>query len=863
MPVNQLLFQGINRAISDYAGGGACEELINLRPTATGLVPVKPFSAQMSSILYDAVFVHQVGTGTNYIGAFISGEPETSIYQLGIRHISADGTQIIQELGQPIYVGAYTTIDMVHFAAVGNDILISYKEGTVGRSIPFRWEDGEYREIDAHIPFEFSADISVDGSPSMKYKTGQPVVNASTTTTQLRDIISSGLNAIQMDNQDYAFGAFIVAIAFKTTDGKTMWTGNWMLIDPTPIAKAYTGEGFYDSSDDRFLVNTSSVSESSTKMLGQKYKITIGQVSDWDEDTSMLKSVEIYTSRPELYVNLEDILKTTYGDIYTSYAADRPISDMGLEGQLLYHQKSIDLKDLLTADQEYTFKFGGDIQTTNDTLVVDAGRVTRYGNVISYNSRFHYFDSVANIELHLPYFSTKVASPSGLQVDVFARYDDGAQDKTIYMGAVNLSATGSIPDIPAIIAPSLNIKEVMLYWETTGYYLYKFSMVESTTYNYSLNVTGTYAEIESVSQTDEMADLEDIKIDQGRTWEIKRKEPDAINVTEQYNPFVFNVDHSYLAPGKVLDIQPQMAPIPDVPYGYDPLDVFTNRGVFALLQGSGNVLYGGFQPIAPLVSEGKGSAVATNMGIFFLAADGMWMVSGRNATLVSDALSLGPHDFIRTCPGYQAICHPTTQITTTVYNIADYESSIPFKTFVNGANLSYNRFRDEVIVSKTGKAYSYVLSLKYRQWFKIDKCLAQDVVGSDIARTGTSVVSFATEADTASTKVLLHLQSRPFSMGYQYSHIYRTISMMRSKLVNGNKVVLALFGSDDLQEWKLLSYAGRVPTGTTTVKVSQLRTPSAARSWRYYTITIGGWLPVDTDFGPFMVDINPVIRRIG
>ena len=106
--------------------------------------------------------------------------------------------------------------------------------------------------------------------------------------------------------------------------------------------------------------------------------------------------------------------------------------------------------------------------------------------------------------------------------------------------------------------------------------------------------------------------------------------------------------------------------------------------------------------------------------------------------------------------------------------------------------------------------------------------------------------------------MLVHLQSRPFSFGYMYSHIHRIVSMVRANLSDDDVLVAAIYGSDDLQQWFLLSYAAR-----SDVKVSQLRTPPAARSWRYYTVCIGGTVPTDTDFGPVMVDYQPVVRRMG
>ena len=96
MPASQLSFQGINRSVSDYSSTGACEELINLRPTTAGLEPVKPFSVQMNAVSYDRVYEHKASTGTYYIALRLS-DNQLSAYQ-----ISADGTQVLSTLFQGV-----------------------------------------------------------------------------------------------------------------------------------------------------------------------------------------------------------------------------------------------------------------------------------------------------------------------------------------------------------------------------------------------------------------------------------------------------------------------------------------------------------------------------------------------------------------------------------------------------------------------------------------------------------------------------------------------------------------------------------------------------------------------------------------
>ena len=97
-------------------------------------------------------------------------------------------------------------------------------------------------------------------------------------------------------------------------------------------------------------------------------------------------------------------------------------------------------------------------------------------------------------------------------------------------------------------------------------------------------------------------------------------------------------------------------------------------------------------------------------------------------------------------------------------------------------------------------------------------------------------------------------------------------------MADSNAILVSLWGSDNLQDWTFIAQTERhldssSPLGSI-LKLSQLRTPPAARSWRYYTICIGGLINTDNlttdgqvmgdaDFGPILVDYQPVKRRIG
>lgn len=876
MATDALSYTGINRAVSDFAGAKACEELINLRPATEGTVPVKEFSVKMSNVPFLRFFAHHTTFGPRFIVIVRGGTNDG--YAL-VQRVDADGS-VLQTLFSTPWLGD-GTLESIHYASAGNIVLISLCDQDHGayENKAYIWKEGAYVEMEADIP-----ELSYTLTETVKTVTG-PLrqLDNDATAAEVVDEYNTAINAVQEQNPDLCTGPIIIAVAFKTKDGNTFWTNIFRPYDPVPAVgtsyppyvdentPSWSGPTEFPTMDwaayfDKYGFAYETVEQGPKfKMTGTVVKLTFDKLAAgaWDKDTSIVQSVEVYSSRPVPYLDASAAYDS-FGPFGVSYCLPlRKYDEMDLGGQILYHQASITMESLSEDDQEVELAFGGNLQVAEDTLDTDAGALKRYGRLLSYNARFHYWDSVAHIDIGMPQFASKGAT--GGVTNVFVQYADDEGSSLLWVGAETTVGTGGAY---IVVAPSLNIKEVVTYEKASGYHrVRKYRMQESSTYNYAICVGDPYYDSGSQSGTD--PDYEALIPQGGIPQGITRKEPDAINVTEQYNPFVFRVEHSYLAPGNVLDIQPQMAGIADSSYGRDPLTVFTERGTYALTQGSANVLYGAFLPLSPNVISGKGAggALPTDMGTFYLGDGCLWLIAGRRSTLISDALHLGPHKYIRTSPGYQRISGGGSA--TPEYDVSALVSQVTFEQFVRtGARLSFNRFRMELLISNPLYPYTYVLSLKYRQWFKIGRRLWQDEAGGDTASTPGAtpghidVVDLSTEEATA--QVLVHMQTRPFSMGYRYIHMHRIVAMVRARLAAsaGDKLVVGLYGSDDLQNWRLLAYSKR-DAEAGVVELSQIRTTPAARSWRYYTVCIGGPVPPDADFGPILVDYEPVIRRIG
>ena len=911
MAADNFIYQGINRTVSDYTGARACEELINLRPTEGGVAPVKDFTAVMTDVPFDKIYVHHTTSGPHYIVVRRVPEEDTVLVQ----YVNANGESIKTLFSTPD--NGDQTLDALSYASAGNIILISLCDQTAQRfkNAAWIWKGSTYVAMEADVPDVSSYTIS---SVVETAQTNIPPLGESTMKEDVISAVENGLSAIQENNPRLCLGPVIIATAFKTKDGSTFWTSGWKVYDPIPsfnadnrfyldtnstwfLNQVYRDFGYYAKYDHAYSL--APLTDGGTQggyevgsfdtitVPGAKVTLTFQPISGWNEDTSIVQSLEVYASRPQVFIDAADAADGFYRAAGTGQTSlivpQKKYEDMELDGQLLYRQASIPMASLIDGQQTVELTFGGSKQVTEDTLAVDTGTLKRYGRVLAYNARFHFYDSVSRIdEIGMPYFCQN-ASGSTATADVFVRYADNEREGLYYLGTESLYKSASVSSgvTKMVISPSLCIKEVIvLFGGTTGpWHTEYYRMTSSSSYNYSICVGGPY-ETKDTSSQQYVQDLIDAK----SNTTITTVETDAINVTEQYNPFVFLVEHSYKAPGNIIDVVPQMAGVVDANYGRDPLNVFTERGTYALTQGSANVLYGAFLPLSNL--RAARGALSLESGIYFLADGALWLVSGRKVVLASEALSLGPHKYIRECLGYKKICgtdpyfSPNPTPLDPYYDVSPYLSQVEFKEFATGGKLSYNRYRMEILISNPRYSYTYVLSLKSFQWFKLSRRLWQDDQGSMIVNVpgtaGTiSVLDMSNEVSVSESgeNLIVHLQSRPFSMGYQYSHIHRIVAMIRARLAAvDDRLAVGLYGSSDLQHWKLLSYAKRSGSKWDATQeeyidselfIAQVRTTSSARSWRYYTICIGGEIPTDvdfpTDFGPVIVDYEPVIRRIG
>lgn len=807
MPQKVLKFTGINRKVNEFQNSGACEELINLRPKPNGGCEiVRNKSEFISSVKYDQFIEHAWGKYDHQI--YVT---DGVVYW----RKAADEISIVTE--------AFTGED-ISVSTAGN-VLVVYCEDK-SKQLAFKFEDEEYRPFTLDlIKIEKAAinhGLKADGRyASAYYETDDFTI------TGLQDAISRAEAKFYNTYPNGLCGVAVVGCTYVLEDNSEFWSTAFVVADAR--VAPYVGDG---SNMDTRVVD----------VYGAE-KVTLNL--SFTSSNTDVKKINVYASRP---ISASKFGTNREGEI-------KPISELSLDSQLMYYQGSLEGNQ-----RSITLNFGI-TQAGEGIMDVTAGCVERTGRAVSYNNRFHCFGSTLEHVIQVPTV-THTADTSGTTWIPYVKFKEGWRlidaDFELDTAKANnfiypLSDIEQMAFVKATNDANGNILSVP-YSE-----MFYVDMKDSAAYNYSFAFDFTPA---IVSAGDFKAEMEKI----GQVWSsdfaydkkiLLNEESNAINVSAPYNPFVFPVNYSYSFGGEIKDIATSYLPISSTQVGQYPITVFTTNGIYALEQGSGAVLYGNVVPLQPHVIEGK--ALSTPHGTFFASSKNLYVLSGREAFSVSQALDGHRELNVRGADAFKKLCLGGSSL----HSFANEVSMLDFRDFISGGcSLTYDQLNNEVLISRHDVSYSYVFNINTKAFHKVPKKYAQAMSNSRyvIETTGETknVVDLHTEATTIAQHIMM--LSRPFSLEAFYTHIDRLILFADASLDEswGHNLCLSVFASDNLNDWKCIISAQKHDT-----IFRQIRTNRAARSYKDYMILINGTVSADTDLSEIIADYTVVSRRLG
>lgn len=312
-------------------------------------------------------------------------------------------------------------------------------------------------------------------------------------------------------------------------------------------------------------------------------------------------------------------------------------------------------------------------------------------------------------------------------------------------------------------------------------------------------------------------------------------EDDVIIVSESAVPFYFPVEHSYKIGGVIKNLAISIEQISEAQVGQYPLLILTEKGIYALEQGTGIVLYSNLIPINR--DSCQDGIVQTKNGIIYIANSTLYYLVGRQGENMSFALENAPFTDVRTEKYVTAVQNPD------LYDVSELISQVDFRTYLNNAKLIYDTYKEEIIVSNTSYKYSYVFSLRNKLWHKISGTyisFSNRYALRYVTDSLSDLVDLNTEATTGTA--VIHAQSSVLKLDAEgYKKVERAI--LRANIIpeQGKRFGLYLFASDDLLSWKLIAATQKVTS------TSHIRLERVQKAYKYFIVAAGGNVSVNTN----------------
>ena len=832
MPQKVLNFTGINRKVNEFYSQGACEELINIRPSVGGGHKlVKPKATAKDNFDYVLFYEHIYGDVNNQIG------------------VKSDGTvDWINPQDSPAKTIIKFSSSNVSISHVNNVVVLyNYDDNTQSA---FKFKDGEYSKYYA-APVNMKAWIdfrSTSGAPVFVASQGHALYDSGSFNTEAwEEALANAMSKFQIDHSGGLCGASIIGCTYELEDGEEVWASAFVVADSDKAR---------ENNSTRFpttpLCGVTQNNLSSVVVIGVD---NVTYCLSWKGELEGIRKIKVYATRPaSQYKFVQDSNSTV------AKAQKVSLDTLGLDGKIMYFIGSMDATKNQNA---MSLDFSPD-KFAGDTMPVTSGAVERVGPSVSLNNRFHYFKSELNHTIQSPTLSEQVAVIASFSPWIaYVKFDDGWKlIDNVYSFYEN--------DTHDFIYPYAGVKQIAFMRceylngnKLTPLYddMFFVNMKDSKSYNYSyaFDVTPNVVPV-----ADDWLDVVD---EAGEGWaQIQskgytkmvsiKKETNAINVTVPRNPYAFDITASYSFGGEIKEIVTSYIPISAVQVNQFPITVFTTNGIYALEQGTGEVLYQGVDPLQPLVVDGK--PISTPHGIFFFSAKNLYVMLGEHVADVSGALSAKVDKDLRSLSAYKTLCNNTRGV---FNNFTSALSEPDFQTYIDGASLIYDQLHNEIIISNQDATlgYSYVFNLDTKAYHKITKKYTGHMNSTRYAieQTGTrKLVDMHIEIDSI---VSILMQSRPFQLDPVFTHIQRLIFLADAKLLGDSQnLCLSVFGSDDLDTWKCIISAQKKNAA-----FRQIRTNKAPKSYRDYVILVTGTVRTDTDLSDVIADYSIVSRRLG
>lgn len=289
-----------------------------------------------------------------------------------------------------------------------------------------------------------------------------------------------------------------------------------------------------------------------------------------------------------------------------------------------------------------------------------------------------------------------------------------------------------------------------------------------------------------------------------RTLEL----PNKIYTSEVNNPFFFPLlGINTIGAGEIIGISSAAKALSEGQFGQFPLYAFSTDGVWAL-EVSATGTYSAKQPITRDVCINRDSITQLDSSVAFATARGVMLLSGSQSQCISEVLNdesaLSPDAL----PRFDSLL--STHNDSIVYTdipININELRIPFREYIDNCGMLFDYIHQRIFLYNPTLNYSYVYSLKSRQWGMqhIHIYAGLNSYPEAIAQVETQSEQFdlVNFSETDATNAPFLAITRPLRLGEIDTH--KTIdTIIQRGLFSKGHIRQVLYGSNDLINWHIV-----------------------------------------------------------
>jgi len=327
-----------------------------------------------------------------------------------------------------------------------------------------------------------------------------------------------------------------------------------------------------------------------------------------------------------------------------------------------------------------------------------------------------------------------------------------------------------------------------------------------------------------------------------------------VQASELQNPLFFPAKNSYqVGTGNILGIAANTEPLSQGQFGEYPLSVFTSKGIWTMLQGSGEVLFSNILPLNGEVPVNVDQITPLSVGVVYSTGRGLYLISGREVKNLSEVL-VGPVNV-----EFQANSHYQFYINhASLVQLSSKLSTVDAKTYISGAKIGYDKQNNELLVTNYSYPYSYVYSFESGFWYKTSDSfrLLINAYPTLLGVDSTGIHSISDETTTGSVQVLITTRPCKLEMESTYKLIRQAIQRCELKTPENIFAGFYVFASNDLQKWQLFSISNNKSSTITDIQVLRGYTKA-----RYYIFVFAAELEAGSAINNVDILFDPVLSN--